>query len=86
LQWRGKKRKKSQNAVMWKVGKIPTPVFLVSTKAAPVISWISSIERRESTKLPAKEASGQEQCLAKIPAARNIFLSAGLVSHLGNLQ
>lgn len=81
-----KRREKNQNAIAWRVGKIPTPVFLVSTKVTPVISWISSAQKRESTKLSANEAPGQELCLAKIPSARKIFLSPVLVSHLSNLQ
>lgn len=81
-----KEEEKTQNARAWKVGKIPTLVFLVSTKITFVIPWISSTRKRESTKLSAIEAPGQEPCLAKIPSARKIFLSAVLVSHLSNLQ
>lgn len=76
----------TQKAIAWKVGKIPTPVFLVNAKVTPVNSWVSAAQKRESTKLSAKEAPDQEWCLAKIPSARKIFLSPVLVLHLSNLQ
>lgn len=43
-----------------KVGKIPTPAFIVTIKVTPMNTWIPFTQKRDSTKLLVKEALGLE--------------------------
>lgn len=62
-----------------KVGKILTPAFLVTIKVAPMNTWISFTQKRDSTKLLEKRLQAWN-CLEKIPSARKILWSLGITS------